>query len=364
MRPSVAVLTYTPSPYQVELFDAVAALDEIDLSVIYLHHRDHERDWTDRERRHASVPLDGSAPTFEKAKAWVRDAGLFVLNYYQDARAGELLDLRVASRRPWAFWGERPGYRHPLLGRLLRRWRLRSLHGSRAPIWGIGQWAVNAYRNEFGHRREYVDLPYFSNLARFQRSGVSASIRPLTFLYSGALIERKGVDLLAGAFARLVKTHPHVHLQWLGSGPEEARLRDKLALCAGNVTFLGFKDWPSLPAVYHGAHVLCVPSRHDGWALVVPEGLAAGLPVIGTHRTGAALELVRQGENGWMIPAGHESALHDAMREAAELTAGRWQAMSQAASASVSEHDVPWGARRFVEAVRQAMRAPAVGISS
>jgi glycosyltransferase involved in cell wall biosynthesis len=66
----------------------------------------------------------------------------------------------------------------------------------------------------------------------------------------------------------------------------------------------------------HGADVLCVPSRYDGWGLVVPEGLASGLPVIATDRMGAALEFVENGRNGWLIPAGDGSAVN-AMREAA-----------------------------------------------
>jgi glycosyltransferase involved in cell wall biosynthesis len=97
-----------------------------------------------------------------------------------------------------------------------------------------------------------------------------------------------------------------------------------------------------LPGEYEAADVLCVPSRYDGWGLVVPEGLAAGLPVIATDRMGAALEFVRTGRNGWLIPAGDEEALLNAMREAAvgELPNG--------ARESVSEHTLENGAERFV----------------
>ncbi len=68
------------------------------------------------------------------------------------------------------------------------------------------------------------------------------------------------------------------------------------------VEFAGFKDWNELPGEYASADVLCVPSRYDGWGLVVPEGLASGLPVIATDRMGAALEFVETGRNGWLIP--------------------------------------------------------------
>ena len=75
------------------------------------------------------------------------------------------------------------------------------------------------------------------------------------------------------------------------------------------VEFTGFKDWDELPELYASADVLCVPSRYDGWGLVVPEGLASGLPVIATDRMGAALEVYSNGVNGWLIPASDESAI-------------------------------------------------------
>src|ERR1700751_4608744 len=80
-------------------------------------------------------------------------------------------------------------------------------------------------------------------------------------------------------------------------------------LWMSGVGFVGFRDWDELPREYAAANMLCVPSRYDGWGLVVPEGLAAGLPVIATDRMGAALEFVESGRNGWLIRAGGEEAL-------------------------------------------------------
>jgi len=97
---------------------------------------------------------------------------------------------------------------------------------------------------------------------------------------------------------------------------------------------------------YAGADVLCVPSRYDGWGLVVPEGLAAGLPVIGTDRMGAALEFVKSGVNGWLIRAGDEDALWGAMREASVMPLDE---MGSRARESVSAHTLKSGAARFFE---------------
>ena len=133
-------------------------------------------------------------------------------------------------------------------------------------------------------------------------------------------------------------------------------MRAQLQGCAARVEFLGFKDWNELPAAYAQGHVLCMPSRHDGWGLVVPEALAAGLPVISTDRTGAAIEFINNGTNGWIVPAGDGGAFCNALQIASNLTPEKWSAMSRAARESVKDHTLANGAARFVEACRQAMQ--------
>ena len=112
-------------------------------------------------------------------------------------------------------------------GKFYRQWKLAQLKESAAPIWGIGQWAIDGYKREFGERRQYFNIPYFSNLARFSTQGLGArrgndGMRRL--LFSGSLIERKGVDLLVRAFRDLARTNGHVQLDIVGDGPLRNRL--------------------------------------------------------------------------------------------------------------------------------------------
>lgn len=338
------MLTDCPSPYQVELFNEIEAQGECALEVGYLRDHDPERRWKSPEIRHASIELNGSG---------VRDADLFVFNYYRHANAERLIEERAASRGPWCFWGERPGFRQPAwAGRMLRRWKLAKLHASAVPIWGIGQFAIDGYREEFGGERAYFNLPYFSDLERFD-VGAREEKRERTFLFSGSLIERKGVDLVAAAFVRLAQEVPNVKLKIVGEGELRESLVATLRAVSVRVEFVGFKDWMELPAEYAAADVLCVPSRYDGWGLVVPEGLASGLPVIGTDRMGAALEFVESGRNGWLISAGDEEALFGAMRDAALMSVAELREMGCRARESVSAHTLRNGATRFVDYAQQ-----------
>jgi glycosyltransferase involved in cell wall biosynthesis len=246
------------------------------------------------------------------------------------------------------------------LGRLgvwYRRWRLAALHRNGAPIWGVGRWAIDGYRAEFGLIRPYFNVPYFSDLERFRpptnvRSPQRTGCR---FLFSGSFIERKGVDLLATAFARLAKQRAEVSLSFMGAGELESMLRQHLAACADRVSFLGFQHWNELPQRYWEADVLCVPSRYDGWGLVVPEGLAAGLPVIASDRVGAAVDLLQPGHNGWIFRAGDADQLYHTMERAAALLLEQRDTMARHAQQSVASHSLAAGAEIMERAALESL---------
>jgi glycosyltransferase involved in cell wall biosynthesis len=349
----IFVLTDSPSPYQVELFNEIATQGSCQLKVGYLRSRDPQRQWTQPDIRHQSIEIDRG---IDEARDAVRESDLVVFNYYFHSHATELIRERASRGGPWCFWGERPGFRQEAWaafgGRLLRRWKLARLHDSSMPIWGIGKFAVDEYRREFGPRRSYFNLPYFSNLERFAKARSRARSERV-FLFCGSLIERKGVDLMARAFVQLAVEVPDVRLVIAGDGALRESLAQVLRPVSDRVEFTGFKNWSELPELYASADVLCVPSRYDGWGLVVPEGLASGLPVIATERMGAALEFVQTGVNGWLIRAADEMAILSAMREAASLTNAELAQRSQRAQDSVKEHTLKNGSQRFVRFARE-----------
>lgn len=354
----VVVLTHFPSPYQVELFNEIERQAPGKIAVIYLHRKNAQRQWSPSNLQHAGRWMDEEMPGGPSVEETCSRAGLVVFNFYDDRRAVKLLNERAASGWPWCFWGERPGYLSPLLGRLRRLWTLAALHRSRAPVWGIGKLAVAAYREEYGAHRDYVNLPYFSNLERFVAAGRDREERTESsgervILYSGSLIHRKGVDLVAQAFARAAQEVPEGRLLVMGTGKLEGKMRRKLSGCLARVEFTGFQDWRSLPSIYGRADVLCVPSRHDGWGLVVPEGLAAGLPVISTTATGAAVEFIQDRGNGWLLPPSAPDELYLAIKEALTVSGPRLKAMSEAARATVAGHELKAGAERFLTAAEQ-----------
>lgn len=345
----VAVVTLIPSPYQVELFDAVHAARALELEVVYLRHASPgpiARHWQARPLAHPHVLLDRH--NVRDAEAALARAELVVFNYYRHDAALAWMRRRARTGAPWCFWGERPGAtRWAPMGDAYRYVRLAPLRRGRSAIWGIGQVAVDRYRASFGSQRKYFNVPYFSDLSRFAAAARRrpAGTRAREFLFSGALIRRKGVDVLAEAFVRLRHELPDASLTLVGTGELEHALRKKLE--RHGARFLGFQPWDALPALYGRADVLVAPSRHDGWAMVVPEALAAGLPVVSTFHTGAARELVEHGGNGWIADPLDSASLCAAMVASSRADL---ESTSRAARDSVASHQLTDGVRRLTAA--------------
>ena len=342
------VVTQIPSPYQVELFNAAFAAG-IDLAVVYVEPFDPAREWSAQTIKHPHWYLSRSSADCARA---ITSTELCVFSMYRRATVRTWINARHRSGKAWCFWGERPGAtQRGFAGRTFRQFSLRPLHRTKVPIWGIGQFAIDGYAREFGRERLFINLPYFSNLTRFASARNQNRDGRMRILYSGSLTERKGVDLLAESFLEVAKRHEHIHLDVLGSGPLEQAMRETLRSVGARVTFQGFKDWDALPNAYAGADLLIAPSRYDGWALVVPEGLGSGMPVIATDQMGAAIDLIEDGRNGWIVKAGSRDALTKQLDEAIQQPdERRWQ-MVQSAQASVASHQLSDGVRRLGEAI-------------
>lgn len=349
---AVALSACIPAPYQIEFFDAIAAHPQIELRVIYSSWGSRNRHWECANRAHEAIALTDGPHSISAARQWIEEAEFFVCGWYTDADSRSLLHERLVSNRPLALWGERPRARYPILSSIRRRLILHRMRTSANSIWGIGQWAIDQWKLEFGSVRPYFNIPYFSDLSRFSQANIrhEAHVQARRFLFCGSLIKRKGVDLLARAFLRLAKQFTDVSITFVGIGELEQRLKASLKELGDRAAFCGFRQWDELPAMYHEHDVLVAPSRYDGWGMIVPEGLAAGLPVVSTTRTGAALDLINE-QNGAIVEANSEDGLYKALVKLATLSAPDFSAMKQSAQRTAAAHSLTNGVQRFVHAL-------------
>lgn len=157
-------------------------------------------------------------------------------------------------------------------------------------------------------------IPFGTDLGLFhppdKRDGGSGG-KPVVYLFVGGLTARKGLPVLLAAWRML--DVPAAELWLVGSGQLPAEER---ATLPPTVKVLGPKGRADVAALMREADVFVFPSFFEGLAQVQIEALATGLPVIGTHESGAG-GLVQSGVDGEIVPAGDEKALADAMRRLA-----------------------------------------------
>lgn len=136
---------------------------------------------------------------------------------------------------------------------------------------------------------------------------------------AGRLCEQKGQLLLLRALHRLREQGHRVSLVLAGDGemrPEVEALIAELGL-QDQVRITGWIGGDTVRREILDARALVLPSFAEGLPVVLMEAMALGRPVISTYIAGIP-ELVHDGVNGWLIPAGDVEALADAMRKALE----------------------------------------------
>jgi len=153
----------------------------------------------------------------------------------------------------------------------------------------------------------------------------------------------KGYDVWVEAAGRLAARAVPVHLVSVGDGPlfaaVDAAVRD--AGLGRTVHLLGLRS--DAPALMCGADLFVLPSHQEGMPVALMEAMSLGLAVVAS-RIGGVPDIVSDGVEGLLVPAGRADALADAL---ADLVAApqRRAAMAEAALARSEAFDVEQSAR-------------------
>lgn len=138
----------------------------------------------------------------------------------------------------------------------------------------------------------------------------------ILFLYVGKIYGAKGpgaLDLLK-AFEKLGK-NPKAWLIFVGEGKEKVILENYVKEHQiGKVIFTGFKNQTEIPRYYAVADVFVLPSYSEQWGIVLNESMYFGNAVIASDRVGAAYDLVDEGKNGFIFPAGRIKELSKCLK--------------------------------------------------
>ncbi|MCC6457426.1 MAG: glycosyltransferase [Caldilineaceae bacterium] len=196
-----------------------------------------------------------------------------------------------------------------------------------------------------------VDIHRFMPPQEEQRGQKAA--QPPIILFTGFLIQRKGVRYLLEALALLPAHLPRYRAVIVGEGPEEEALRAQVAALGlgDRVEFAGFQPQAAVSEWMRQAHVFVLPSLEEGQGVVLLEALASGTPVVASDVDGIRDVVVP--EVGYRVPPADPAALAAALEQMLTIDAAGWQRLSQQArQCAVDLYDWDKIGARFVEIYR------------
>jgi glycosyltransferase involved in cell wall biosynthesis len=342
-------VTTEPTASRVPQFDLLAQRDDLELTVFYAAETVQRREWS-LELRHPHEILRGpSIPTTRLLQhdypvtpsLWRKlGRGRFdcVVVWGWSTFAAQLAIVWARTHRvPYVLFSEsHDAERRTGLARTLRPLVVRPAVGG-ASAWlatgtlarehlvanGADPTLVWTFANT-------VDVDALARRADAIRDGRERIRRDLGFgpsdvvvLHAGRLLPVKGADVLAAAAALAGE----VRLLVAGEGPARAELERR----APSAVLTGFLGPDELVRAYVAADVFALLSRRETWGVVVVEAAACGLPLVLSDAVGAAADLLEDGGNGYLVPAGDVGATAQALtRLAADAeTRGRFGARSR-----------------------------------
>ena len=168
-----------------------------------------------------------------------------------------------------------------------------------------------------------IDLSHYVRTEKLSRR--AADLRNIynipddgfAFVFVGRLDRDKGIDELVQAFRMLEKEYPNVHLFLVGAEePEGKSILDETKEIIAQDDHIHLSDgWQAdVRPWYAAADALVHPSRREGFPNVVIEAGAMGLASIVTDINGSR-EIVKDGQNGTIVPAQDPEALYGAMKD-------------------------------------------------
>jgi glycosyltransferase involved in cell wall biosynthesis len=189
----------------------------------------------------------------------------------------------------------------------LGRWRSRVMMRAAHRVIVLGE-TYRAHLAQVWRRDDIAVMPNLVNASLYRVPAVRPTWLPpdeRAVLFVGRLSRPKGVWDLLEAIPSVLAAQPRTRFVFVGvadSAADESALRAQAAALgvADHVTFLGAIDGAPKVQAYLASSVFVLPSWIEGFPLVIPEAMAAGLPLVVT-RVGVVSDYVHDGEDGHVV---------------------------------------------------------------
>ena len=226
---------------------------------------------------------------------WKRRRVGLLVEPYGDTKDGYLIDQ--GKLKGWLFTKFRP-LCYGIAGRLLGR--------HIAPIFAISPKAVKQFEKAGFQAKNIYPFGYFVPIQKYQKDSVSRGIDTvLNIIFVGSLISTKGIDIIEKLAVHCGKNNIPIKLDIYGPGKPSSLLS-----AYPNINYRGIIVFGQSQRVMANYDLLIVPSKYDGWGVVVNEALLQGVPVLASSKVGASA-LIAQSGAGTIFDPNNMPALID-----------------------------------------------------
>ncbi|MCL2591747.1 MAG: glycosyltransferase family 4 protein [Defluviitaleaceae bacterium] len=322
----VLFLTNVPSPYRVCFFNELGK--ECNLTVLFELNNSSERNtlWQEfKAENYEAIFLKGKRTDVDKAKCrevkkyLVKKWDVIIIGGYSSPT--QQIAIRYLKRKRISFILNSDGGIIPKKEFFLKKWYKRWIIKKASMYITTGEASVRqlAYyganlQNIFVYpftsvyENDIIDLDLVDKIELKRKLGI---VEDLTVVSVGSFIHRKGMDVVIKAAEQLKDKNIGFYI--IGGEPNE----ELLSLKGNNekIHFVSHIFKAELMDYYKASDIFTLMTRYEIWGLVINEALASGLPIITTDMCNAGLEMIRNNENGYVIPVDNISILVQQIEE-------------------------------------------------
>lgn len=316
------ILSVYPAPYRLQLFQMFRNRYEVDIFFEHQNGDERNQEWFEKGDYHTLDTEKG----LEKYRVKIRNIkeyNLVAIYDYASMTAIKLIMLCKLYRIPYVvncdgvmLLEHTKWYKE-----ILKTFLLRTAAGYLASGKNAKQYFL-----KYGAKEEKVYLHTFSTLNKEDILAEVVSEEEKRQLRNKLGLPRDGKLVIAvGRFIPLKRYNELIqawktmskeyYLLLIGGGSEQECYEETIrSLQLGNVLIEPFHKKEELLEYYKASDIFAHPTSYDVWGLVINEAMACGLPVVASDTCIAALELVEQGKNGFIVSMGDDTKMCECIR--------------------------------------------------
>lgn len=310
MLNKVLILSTIPAPYRTGVFDLLN--EKYDTTVFFERLFDDNRnsEWFVKNDRYTLLDSKNSRGFYNKIVKGIKEYDLVLAYEYSTLKSMKLMIRCIINKVPYAINCDGAQLRPDLLKDCFKRFFIKRSAANLAN----GR-SAKEYFLYYGSKEANIYFHNFSSLYDKDILTSTITAEEKSLIKDRIKIENKKIAIAVGRFIPLKrydvlikawkKVNPEYKLIIIGGGEEKENYENLIRQNnLNNIMLVDYKNKEELKEYYKAADLFVHPTSSDVWGLVINEAMSYGLPVITTDKCVAGLELIKDNENGFIVPVG------------------------------------------------------------